>query len=153
MVEPLPVEVRPEADVVLVLYPVEVRDVLGLRILPIVGHEVVVNAHGGEAFDVKLWPATLEGPSPIGSRDAEHVGAYVLSQPRLLRGGALTCPAEVSVHDEGGSEGVGAHDGKPVGIPVTLTGVAAPAYGAAHEAVAKDCRRHVSVMQHTERPD
>src|SRR5437899_12895411 len=113
MVQALAVDVRTKADVVGTFGPVEVCHELTLRVLAVVGHEVAINAQGSEVIrscEVELRPTALEVPRSIGSRNTQHVGPGVFAQTRLLGGRALAGPAEMSVHKEGGSKGVSAHN-------------------------------------------
>src|SRR5207237_10661004 len=123
MVEAHAVEVRAEADVVLALDPVEVRHVLGLWVVAVVRHEVRVHAQRSESvacLAVEFRPATLERPRSVGSWNAQHVRTNLFAQPGLLRGGVLTRPAEVGVHNEVGRERICAHNRKSVGPAMTV---------------------------------
>jgi hypothetical protein len=55
VVEPLPVNIATESDIMLAMNPVEVSDVLVLRIVPIVRHEVRVVARGCEVQRRSFW--------------------------------------------------------------------------------------------------
>ena len=109
------------------LIQLKFTDVLRLRVVPVVRHEVLVHADRGEVLELERGPAALEQARAVGARNAQHVAPDVLAEARLLRARSLARPSEVRVHEERWAEDVGAHHGDPVGVAVAVPGVAAAA--------------------------
>ena len=122
--------------------------------MPVVGHEVVRDSQAGEitifSLEMERGPAAFELAGTIGSGNSQHLQSNVFAEAGLLRCGPLVRPAEVGIHEEFGSEGIGAHDCEPVGVPVPVPGVAAAADRRSHQGLAEHCRNGVGVMENTE---
>ena len=120
--------------------------------MPIVGHEVRVDPDGCKIFEVELGPAALETTRAIRPRNSEDVEADVRAEPGLLRVRSLLRVSIVRVHQERGTEDVGAHHRKPVSVAVPVPRVAASTDGPPDPGVAED-RWHVgAIVQKAEGP-
>src|SRR5207245_1294995 len=86
--------------------PVEVHNVLILRVVPVIGHEIRVIAHrrkiaaAANPGKLKFGPAAFELARAIRSRDTQHIETDILAEPGLLRIGPLLRKTEIGIHNE-----------------------------------------------------
>src|SRR2546430_6619452 len=111
--------------------PVEVHNVLILRVVPVIRHEIRVIANGrkilGAAVKLKFGPAAFELARAIRSRDAQYIETDILAEPSLLRIGPLLREAEIGIHNEVWLERVSRAESRAVSFTVSAAGVTAAA--------------------------
>src|SRR5947208_17085951 len=113
--------------------PVEVHNVLILRVVPVIGHEIRVIAHrrkiaaAANPGKLKFGPAAFELARAIRSRDAQYIETDILAEPSLLRIGPLLREAEIGIHNEVWLERVSRAESRAVSFTVSAAGVTAAA--------------------------
>ena len=113
--------------------PVEVHNVLILRVVPVIGHEIRVIAHrrkiaaAANPGKLKFGPAAFELARAIRSRDTQYIETDILAEPGLLRIGPLLRKTEIGIHNEVRLERVGRTESRAVSFTVPVAGVTAAA--------------------------
>src|SRR5204863_8087907 len=89
LVQAKAIEVRAKPYVVGLLQPIEIRHILVLRVVAVVGHEVVRDSQAGEitifSLEMERGPAAFELAGTIGSGNSQHLQSNVFAEAGLLR--------------------------------------------------------------------
>src|SRR5256884_2025777 len=150
----------PNSNVVPAMGPVEVHNVLILRVVPVIGHEIRVIAHrrkiaaAANPGKLKFGPAAFELASAIRSRDTQYVETDIRAEPGLLRIGPLLREAEIGMHSEVRLERVGRAESRAVSFTLPVARVTAAANRPSLSPCRlENCRREVRVMEKAEPPE
>src|SRR5215472_14276951 len=127
--------------------PVEVHDVLILWVMPVIRHEIRVNANRRKivgAIKIKFGPAAFELASAVRSGDTQHRATDIRAEPGLLRIGPLLGEAEIGIHSEVRLERVGRAESRTVSFTVPVARVTAAANRPSQSpGRLENCRREV----------